>query len=281
MAAENTENAGRYASARHPRQPVFFIIFGHQRTGSTLLASRLDSHPGIRCYEEIFLPSVDSSPSMREWLETKRLPQCARAVPSTRASFLSWLFSASNLGADVGAVGFKVMYDQIALWSRPAFLLPVASRFQQDPALRRWIEDNRVLIIHILRRNHLKILASQKLAAQTGRFHSRNPTGPDMKVVLSLQGLKLRLRRIELAERAARRYIFGLPTIEIYYEDYTSGGAGEADVAICTALGQDLPAGGLSSPLTKLTSDNLYDTVANYDAVAAHLSGTRYERFLS
>ncbi len=31
-----------------------FVIYGQWRTGSTLLASLLDSHPQVRCYGELF-----------------------------------------------------------------------------------------------------------------------------------------------------------------------------------------------------------------------------------
>jgi LPS sulfotransferase NodH len=280
LTAANSENPRRCASVSGTKRPVFFIVFGHQRTGSTLLASRLASHPNICCYEEVFLPSVDSSPSMREWLSARRLPQSLRVVPGARASFLSSLFDVSNIDSGVGAAGFKVMYDQMSLWPTFSYLIPIASGLLQDPGLRNWLRDNRVLVLHMLRRNHLKILVSQKLAAQSGRFHSRNPSVADMTVFISLLGLKPRLRRIELAERAARRCIAGLPSIEIYYEDYTGSGDGEDDARLCRALGQDLPMAGLTSPLRKVSSDDLRDTVANYDEVFQHLSGTRFERFL-
>jgi hypothetical protein len=71
-----------------------------------------------------------------------------------------------------------------------------------------------------------------------------------------------------------------LPTIEITYEDYISVGGAEEDARLCAALGETVPEGGLSSSLTKISSDDLRDTVANYDQVAACLAGTRFERFL-
>lgn len=258
-----------------------FIIFAHQRTGSTLLASRLNSHPAIRCYEEVLLPSVDSSPSLRDWLDARHLPQQFRIVPSLRSSFLESLPLAEDTSRAVGAMGVKVMYDQMAVWPRLAFLFPPASLYLRDPALRGWLVANQVLVIHLMRRNHLKTIVSQKLASQSGRFHSRNPPSPEMKVVVSLPGLKPRLRRMELAVRSARECVKGLPTMEIYYEDYVGGAREQCDAEICTALGQDLPSGGLSSPLQKLSTDDLRDSIVNYDAVVRHLSGTRFEAFLA
>jgi LPS sulfotransferase NodH len=257
-----------------------FMVFGHQRTGSTLIASKLNSHSRITCYEEVFLPWADSDPSLRDWLDTAGRPQWLRAVPGVRTSFLNALFDINGLPHDVGAIGFKVMYNQMSLWPTFAYLTPRAGQLLQDRSLRRWLSVNQVVIIHTLRRNRLKVLVSHELAGQSGRFHSRDPVAGSQSVVIPLRGLKARLRRIETAERVACATILGLPTIEIFYEDYISTGGVGQDACLCAVLGQSAPKGGLSSPLIKVSSDDLRDTVANYDQVAACLSGTRFERFL-
>lgn len=263
------------------RRPIPFVVFGNQRTGSTLIATKLTSHPRIVCYEEVFLPWVDSSPSLRDWLDAAGRPQWLRAVPGVRASFLDVLFDADSVPGDVGAVGFKVMYNQLSLWPTFAYLTPRGGRLLQDRSLRNWLSVNEVIIIHTLRRNRLKVLVSHELAAQSGRYHSRDSESENRRVAIPLLGLKARLRRIETAERVARATIRGLPTIEIVYEDYISAGGADQDGRLCAALGQPILEGGLSSPLRKVSSDDLRDTVENYDQVAAYLSGTRFERFLT
>lgn len=280
MGAESWEKTRPCITSEGSQRPALFIVFGHQRTGSTLVASRLNSHPRIRCHEEVFLPWVNSGPSVRKWLEVRSLPQWLRVVPRVRTSFLASLFDIDNISGDIGAIGFKIMYNQMSLWPKFAYLMPRATRLLQDPAIRNWLKANNVLVFHTLRRNHLKILVSHELAAQSGRFHSRDAPVADRKVFIPLRSLKPRLRRIQLAERAARNSIVGLPTIEIWYESYTGIDGAQDDVRLCGALGQSVPMGGLTSPLRKLSSDNLRDTIANYEQVAAHLSGTRFECFL-
>jgi LPS sulfotransferase NodH len=280
LGAKSWEKNHHSITGEGSQRPVLFIVFGHQRTGSTLLASRLNSHPRICCHEEVFLPWVDSSPSLREWLEARDLPQWLRVLPSVRTSFLASLYDVNNISSNIGAFGFKVMYNQMSLWPKFTYLMPGATQLLHDPALRSWLRANRVLVVHTLRRNHLKILVSLQLAAQSGRWHSRSAPAGDRKVFISLRSLKPRLHRIRLAERAARNSIVGLPTIEIWYENYTGIGGAQDDARLCDALGQPVPPGGLTSPLRKLSSDNLRDTVANYEQVADHLSGTRFERFL-
>jgi hypothetical protein len=173
------------------------------------------------------------------------------------------------------------MYNQISLWPKLAYLSPNVGRGLQDRSLIGWIRANGVMVVHTLRRNHLKVLVSHQLAAQSGRFHSRELASAGKTVTIPLHGLEARLNRIEVAERVARDTIQGLPTIEIFYEDYLSSAGAEQDARLCSFLGETVPAGGLSSELTKLVSDDLQATVANYDQVAGRLSGTRFERFLT
>lgn len=270
-----------YAMLRSGRRQQLFIVFGNQRTGSTLIANRLNSHNRIVCYEELFLPWVDSEPSLRGWLGASGRSQWMRAVPGTRNSFLSSLLGSQFPPSDADAVGFKIMYNQMSLWPKLAYYIPIAGRLFEDPVFRRWLHANQVLVIHTLRRNHLKTLVSHKLATKTGRFHSRDSDVLDRQIVLPLTGLKARLARIAAAERVAKHVIRNVPSIEIYYEDYVGSAGTTYDVNLCLALGQSIPPGGLTSSLTKVSSDDLRATVRNYDQVAAHLSGTRYERFLA
>jgi LPS sulfotransferase NodH len=190
------------------------------------------------------------------------------------------MLNAKTIPATVGAVGFKIMYNQMSLWPKFAYLAPKSAQLFQDYQLRRWLRSNHVTIIHTLRRNRLKVLVSHELAGQTGRFHSRDLAEGTTSVILPLRGLKARLRRIEAAERVACDTIRGLPTVEVFYEDYVGAQSREQDARLCAALGQAAPETGLSSPLSKVSSDDLRKTIRNYDQVAASLSGTRFERFL-
>ena len=99
-------------------------------------------------------------------------------------------------------------------------------------------------------------------------------------MVIPLRGLKARLSRIETAERVAREMIRGLPVVEIPYEDYIGPEGFKLDTRLCATLGLSVPPGGLTSQLTKVSSDDLRDTIRNYAQVADYLSGSRYEQFL-
>lgn len=207
-------------------------------------------------------------------------PQWMRASSRVRASFLTSLFDVDTLPRDVGAVGFKVMYDQLSLWPKLAYFVPKTGQLLNDRKFQRWLRVNSVVIVHILRRNRLKVLVSHESAVQNDRFHSRERGGKNASVVIPLRGLKARLSRIEAAEKVACKMIKDLSVVEILYEDYVGPDGSKLDTRLCAALGQSIPAGGLTSQLTKVSGDELRDTIRNYTQVAEYLSGSRYEQFL-
>jgi LPS sulfotransferase NodH len=258
-----------------------FVVFGGQRTGSTLIATRLNSHPHIACYGEVLLPRVDSEPSLRGWLAAHGYPQFFRVIPALRRSFLDALVKAHQ-EHDVEAIGLKLMYEQVSLAPKIAYAYPPVGRLLNDVGMLRWLEDHDALIIHALRRNHLKTVVSHVKATQTREFHRHVASRPSdsVQIILPLRGLKARLNRIDVAQRVARDSIKGLRTIEVWYEDYTGDLRGYLEKRILAELGQTVPVRGLQSPLVKVTRDDLHEVLANYDQVANLLAGTRFERFL-
>lgn len=246
------------------------------------MRTRLNSHPRIVCHGEVLLPTVPREPSLRGWLAERGYPKYARVVPAVRHSFLDWLV-ASQPEHHVEALGLKLMYDQISLVPMISYNVPPAGKILHDAGLLRWLRDHDVLIIHTLRRNHLKTVVSLARAAHTQEYHRRSgarPAASGAQIALPLRGLKARLNRIDLAERVARDAINEMPTIEVWYEDYVGSQRVDVEKRICAELGQDVPDGGLHSPLVKVSSDNLREAISNYDEVAALLSGTRFEVFL-
>lgn len=268
--------------------PRLFVVFGGQRTGSTLVRTRLNSHPHIVCYGEVLLPAVPWEPSFRSWLAERGYPKYFRAVPTVRRSFLDWLVAgqqehdAGKHERDVQAIGLKLMYDQISLVPKISYNAPPAGKLLHDVGMLRWLRDRDALIIHTLRRNHLKTVVSLARASQTQEYHRRSeaPSPGGVQIALPLRGLKARLSRIDLAERVARDAIKEMTSIEVWYEDYVGSQRADVEKLICAELGQDVPVGGLQSPLVKVSSDNLREAISNYDEVAGLLAGTRFEVFL-
>src|SRR5262245_60864541 len=157
--------------------PSPFIIWFHHRSGSTHLASLLDSHPDIACWREIFYRG--------EGLAAEDLFTLSGA--RSEEVFLEHLFSyrwgpggANLCGADPQGprprgVGFKLKYQQAAAYPR---------------VLESLRAQRRVKVIHLVRTNLLAALASAAMIPRLlDRFRRPNVRAGD-----SLDGVERSVR---------------------------------------------------------------------------------------
>jgi len=148
----NSESVGHQHSGGYAR----FVILGHARTGSTLLAQALNSHPRIMCFGEVFnwvhhyvdfaLDGYDDS-NIDDFNLRKNDP----------AAFLQKRIFCQPPGMS-SAVGFKLHYFHC---SPPWGFTTLLDHLAQDKGIR---------ILHLQRRNMLRSLASEKIAAVTGDY---------------------------------------------------------------------------------------------------------------
>lgn len=128
-----------------------FIVLGDARTGSTLLVQALHSHPAIRCFREVFhgrLGYVDFSMEGYDNFDPKERLARKEDPPAFLRSriFRDW-------PPEVRAVGFKLLYFD----------------YVDFPGLLEALTEDRELhVIHIQRRNLLRVLVSRKRAEATG-----------------------------------------------------------------------------------------------------------------
>ena len=119
-----------------------FIVLSGPRVGSTLLATSLNSNPDIVCLGEVFNPSLKSIGN-------------ADDVDLRSASPADYLRTRifSRYPDNIRAVGFKFHYHH----------------FWWYPGVREALEDDEdILIVHLERRNLLRILVSSKTSVETG-----------------------------------------------------------------------------------------------------------------
>lgn len=135
------------------RSYVRFAVVGDARTGSTMVVHGLNDHPEIVCFREVFnflQEFVDY------WVEG-RDPNVASELELRQndpAGFLKeCVFNEHPAGTK--AVGFKILYKHV-----------VGNR----AVLPLLVGDNDLKIIHIKRRNLLRVMISTKIAQHTGRW---------------------------------------------------------------------------------------------------------------
>lgn len=138
------------ATGPSPEDCTRFIILSGARTGSHMLATALDSHPDIRCFQEVFNRQVKRIQyGVVGYDGSSAEDKALRARDPVR--FLNQrIFSHPT---EVRAAGFKFGYGHV---------------FEFEGLLDRLIEDAQLRVLHLRRRNLLRMLVSLKLAETTG-----------------------------------------------------------------------------------------------------------------
>ena len=240
---------GELKAVRHrlrPLPPKRFFIFAQGRSGSTLLTSSLDSHPDIRCLDEIL------------------------AQPRLRP--ISFVENVGR-GSHASCFGFHVKCYQLSKWQRVRDL----SVFLSQMVRRDWV------IIYLFRENVVNQALSNQFAEQAGKYHvtadDRDSLRKTIHVDVSraLRSMKARERNLAWEQNA----LAGLPHIAIRYERDLLA----PDVRVGTLeniqrhIGVDTAS--LNSPLKKSVNRPLHDLVSNYEEFETALRGTEFERWLS
>ena len=244
-----------------------FVLFGIQRTGTTLLYTLLDSHPSIVCFGEVF---QDVDTPCHPTLGTKRYKSYIDMSVSRRVlDFVNRKYMISTyLGNMVSAreyeaKGFKFMLDQV----------------KKYPEVLNIMQQNKFKIIHVWRSNILKILASRVKAELTGIYVSQNSVDCS-KIHLDGASLIEKLEDIKTKQRELLKIINGLRLdyISIQYENLSTNRERElGKILDFLEVDNDF---NLTTYLTKINPDKLIDVIANYQEIAEMLRGTENEAYL-
>jgi LPS sulfotransferase NodH len=131
-------------------------------------------------------------------------------------------------------------------------------------------------VLHLVRRNLLKILVSRIAAEQRGLYHLEpGEQRPADRVKLDVVDLSARLEKLatELERGSALAETWG--AFPVAYEDLLRDrDATYAGVFDFLAVAPWTPT---EEPLRKINPDSLAELVENFDAVAGALRGTRFE----
>ena len=244
------------------KKMVKFVVAGVQRTGSTLICSSLDSHPNIYCDGEAFkvknwkksnypyVPDYGYLNYVEQSMLRRVLHLCYRKKPVEE--YLNDFFQKSAQKA----VGFKLMYSHV-------------KRF---PTVVPYVKEHDFKIIHLERKNILKVWVSTLGARQRG-FHSQEKVGR-IKIFVPLHNLRKRLDWLN-DQSGKWKDIFSKSNdyIHVEYESFVKDKPAQLG-RLCDFLGVETQI--LESNLKKLTSDDLSQVIENYDEVKKLLIGTPY-----
>lgn len=222
-----------------------FVILSGGRSGSTLLVELLDSHPEIRCEDELL-----------------HYPLFAPLVYVDRRSSM----------ARKPVYGFKLLDYQ---------LRQVQTRIPEPLGFVRQLVEAGYRVLYLERRNPLRMALSNILARQRGQYHVRSASAlRPGTLTVPLEDVDRWLRAIEVQRETQAHLLQGVPYLHLVYEtDLLPGDAQQATVdRVSRYLGVEPRA--VRARLQRITPARIRDFVENHDALAGHLRGTPYERFL-
>jgi LPS sulfotransferase NodH len=245
-----------------------FALLGIQRTGTTLLYTLLDSHPSIVCFGEIF---QDVNTPCHPTLGTKRYKSYIdmsvrrRVLDFVNRKYMISTYLSNIVSAlEYEARGFKLMLDQT----------------RKYPEVLNFLQQKKFKIIHIWRKNIMKIYVSRVKAEQTGIYVSQK-TVDRSKINIDGELLIKNLKAIKDAQSKILEIIqeLRLAYIDIQYENLLTNRDHELR-RILDFLEVDGEFE-LTTYLTKINPDELPEVITNYHEIVKILRGTEYADYLA
>ena len=240
-----------------------FVVVGTQRTGTTVICQAINSHKSVRCYQELFnMGSLRNSPAKSKrayhvYRKASLLNYAKHFLYRSKfiSEYLDWVYHKSKK-----TIGFKLM----------------ANQGRDFPDAVDYLKNNKIKVIHVVRKNTLKVLVS-RYAAKSRGAHSKVPVG-ETKVKLAAQSLLNDLKAIESDNDFWRDEFYGSNNyLLVEYEEYVLDRVAVQN-KICDFLGLDKQV--FIEKYIKMTSGELRQVVVNYDVIKSVLVGTKYEKYL-
>jgi hypothetical protein len=262
------EAANNKVAVSSLRQGLFMISCA-ARTGSSMLANMLQSHPAILCHMEIFAPAkVEGFLGIyRQRMEDeegyeRRLHAYRRDHPS------AFLYKIAFDSQNRRAVGFKFKHEE--------FLLPMFAEARQAI-----LADLDIRVVHLRRRNLVKRYLSWHVANRvTGRtfaFEGQEKPHHDpvrLDPVECRNNIEETLRR----ETMVRAMLATHHSFDLCYEDLVGPDAELLLGRLQRFLGVE--ARSLRTAFVKLAEDHLRKEIANFKELAQAFAGTPLAVFL-
>ncbi|MBP8947436.1 MAG: sulfotransferase [Candidatus Promineofilum sp.] len=237
-----------------------FLCVGYARSGSTLLMRSLNNHSRIVGYGEI-VKNVDRYPQHYHEFESSQA-----LFERDPARFLQTkVFRAYP--PNVAAVGFKIFYHHAprdTVWGRAVWEYLLG-----QPELR---------VLHLKRRNWLKMLVSEKQAGETEEWIKYSDGQEAPAVHLPPDEAAAFFARVAAWEAEYDALFAGHPGCEVVYEQLTRDLPGQL-ARIQTFL--DVPHEAVSPGTAKRPRRALAEQITNYAELKGHFAATPWAAFFT
>ena len=251
-------------------KPTYFCIVTTARSGSTWVATLLNSHPEIKSLEEPFIWRANRP----NWNE--EIPTYYEYSNGKGGIHIFTTFNYINLMKSqyfenaTGAVGFKVMYNHLS----------------RNPLILAKLVTSRFKLIHLVRENYLDILISRTSAKESKIFHSTHMSGSDSGkfkkgVELEISTLRTNLTRYRRNAKFIRLLLkaIPLPVHEIRYEEMAADRE-KVLKSVSKYLSVPFSTDYFHSDLKRLQAGDYRNKIINYEEVKNALRDTEFEYLL-
>ena len=232
-----------YLFQRKREPSIKFVIFGYQRTGSTLLVNLLDSHPQIECEGELLLNRM--------------------AFPKHYLKYRARLSSNDIFG-------FKLLTPHFDY-----------QKFDNPDQFMIDLNDSGYKIIKLKRNNIFRTALSLLYAINSGRFHFQQSSVNKevQKINVDPSDLLEKLQWIEFTSLLTERVSKNIPLMEIVYEDDLLNPAYHQVTVdrISDYLG--IPHAVVHTKLVKYT-DDISQLISNVEEINSFIRNTKYAKYL-
>lgn len=241
-----------------------FILLSHARSGTNMLNSALEGHPGILMYGEALHPNkIFLKVGMPEWDTDEAWKAWRNAYP------VPFVRDVIYRGCDeeTAAVGFKIFPEHL-------------DRQPGMEVLWDWLAGEKdIAVISLHRTDLLSYFLSLEVARRAGKWLlDPGATRPSEAISIDAEraeeAFERRVRyRTQIRERFAHH-----PFMELTYEDLTRD-TGAALTRVQSFLGVEPLA--LAPATLKQEIRPLREAISNYDELARRWRGTRWESVLT
>ena len=237
-----------------------FVIVGTQRSGTTFIRDCLARHEDVECHGELFLNRYpfNAAYSIYRKKNIARELRHYLARAGLVREYLDEIYR-SSVGE---AVGFKLMYSAIRI-------IPYAY-----PSVLNYIDDNKIKVVHIIRKNVLKTYVSRCTAKQRKLYHvMENVDAP--KITLDTSHVLSELHKINRENEWWQARYSGGDYYPVCYEDFVTNKEKEsAGLLRFLNVADDRV---LTSKIVKINPDRLQDIIENYDDLYKVITGSKFE----
>lgn len=231
-----------------------FVIVGTQRTGSSFVATTLNTHPEINCGWEW---ALDVTPIAKISTIHAGLHGHFDQLPESHRVRMS------SVKKDAKVIGFRLLFSSSPKWIvSPKLNLPHWVE-RLNGFLKYFCSNPNIKILHIVRSNNLAWLTSLFLA-KTSKLYIDHKYPDDLKIEVPLGEAEKRVKaKLEL-EKKLRLLGTSNPFLEKKYEDLIQDKSGEFK-KIFEFLGVSAMEDMVKSPTKKQLRRPLSEVVSNYD----------------